>query len=108
MIHRPYVLIVEDPDEPSGALEFVMERRPDLVLMQASYRYREGAEKLGHWRHLPGDTRLLFVDREGSWTNLLELPDPDTGTMRIFPCPTAEIPEILTGIRAIGVGVPAA
>jgi DNA-binding NtrC family response regulator len=129
MAHRPHVLIVEDPEEPSGAmalrlsdsefrvgtcalpkvaLEFVLERRPDLVLMQASFLYREGVENLGAWRQVPEDSRLLFVDCQGSWTTLLELPDPETGTVRIFPCPTAQISEILKGMRPGGIGVPAA
>jgi hypothetical protein len=129
MSRRPHILIVEDPEEPSGAispkldpsefrvgtctlpkvaLEFVLERRPDLVLMQASFLYREGVESLGAWRNVPKDSRLLFVDCQGSWTTLLELPDPETGSVRIFPCPTVEISEVLKGMWPAGVGAPAA
>lgn len=115
--HRPVLLVVEQdfrdlkplaaglaegpyklatcPVE-SVALEFVAESRPAAVLMDARTLFLEGAACLARWHAASPETRVLFLDAEGPWCLLMELPGADAGQVTINPCGAGQIPAAIT------------
>jgi DNA-binding response OmpR family regulator len=75
----------------SVALEFVAERRPRAVLLDAHALYLEGAECLARWRAASPRTRVLFLDADGPWCLLMELPGADPGEVTINPCAAPQL-----------------
>lgn len=75
----------------SVALEFVKESRPAAVLLDARTLYLEGSSCLDRWKAASGSTRVLFVDADGPWCLLMELPDSDPSQVAIHPCGVEEI-----------------
>lgn len=73
------------------ALEFVAESRPAAVLMDARTLMLEGPPCLARWSAASPGTRVLFLDAEGPWCLLMELPDADSGQVTINPCGAGEI-----------------
>lgn len=82
--------LVTCPVEPV-ALEYVKERRPAAVLLDACTLYLEGPPCLERWRIASASTRVLFVDSDGPWCLLMELEDADPGQVAIHPCRDREI-----------------
>jgi len=70
----------------SVALEFLAESRPRALLLDARTLYLEGAECLERWNSASPDTRILFLDADGPWCLLMELPGADAGQVTINPC----------------------
>ena len=70
----------------SVALEFVAESRPRALLLDARTLYLEGAACLERWRTASPGTRILFLDADGPWCLLMELPGADPGHVTINPC----------------------
>ncbi len=68
------------------ALEFVAERRPLAVLLDAHALYLEGAACLARWNVASPGTRVLFLDADGPWCLLMELPGADSSQVSINPC----------------------
>jgi DNA-binding response OmpR family regulator len=91
----------------SVALEFVAESRPHAVLLDSHALYLEGAACLARWNAASPGTRVLFLDADGPWCLLLELPDADPGHMTINPCAASQlataVDELLTRVPGPGV-----
>jgi DNA-binding response OmpR family regulator len=92
----------------SVALEFLAESRPRALLLDARTLYLEGAECLVRWNSVSPDTRILFLDTDGPWCLLMELPGADAGQVTINPCGAeqlaAAIDEVLSRDSSTGVG----
>jgi DNA-binding response OmpR family regulator len=73
------------------ALEFVAERRPRAVLLDAHALYLDGAGCLARWTIASPGTRVLFLDVDGPWCLLMELPEADPGRVAINPCAAREL-----------------
>jgi DNA-binding response OmpR family regulator len=70
----------------SVALEFLAESRPRALLLDARTLYLEGADCLRRWNVASPATRILFLDTDGPWCLLMELPGADPGQVTINPC----------------------
>lgn len=68
------------------ALEYVAESRPAAVLLDARTLYLEGPACLGRWTAASPGTRVFFIDEDGPWCLLLELPGADAADITINPC----------------------
>ena len=75
----------------SVALEFLAESRPRALLLDAGTLYLEGAACLERWRTASPGTRILFLDADGPWCLLLELPGADPAQMTINPCSAPQL-----------------
>lgn len=105
--HRPVVLVVEQEfrdltpltAQLTGdalrvatcplervALEYCAESRPAAVLLDARTLYLEGPACLERWRIASPGTRVFFVDEDGPWCLLMELPGADLAQIAINPC----------------------
>ena len=73
------------------ALEFVTERRPKAVLLDAHALYLEGAACLARWNTASPGTRVLFLDADGPWCLLMELPGADSSQVTINPCAAPQL-----------------
>jgi len=73
------------------ALEFVAESRPSAVLLDARTLYLQGPACLARWNTASPGTRVSFIDEDGPWTLLMELPEADTAQIAINPCDAADI-----------------
>jgi DNA-binding response OmpR family regulator len=80
------------------ALEFVAERRPRAVLLDAHALYLQGAECLARWRAASPGTRVLFLDADGPWCLLMELPGADPAEVTINPCAA---PQLATAVAEL-------
>jgi DNA-binding response OmpR family regulator len=96
--------VVTCPVEAVG-LEYVAESRPDLVLLDARALYLDGPGVVERWSAASPDTRVVFVDADGPWTVLMELPDPSSGDIAITPCLTEDIApaveELIHSLRTV-------
>ena len=92
----------------SVALEYVAESRPAAVLMDARSLMMEGAACLARWKAASPGTRVLFLDTDGPWCLLLELPDADPAHVVIHPCGAAQlaaaVQEVLSRDPGLGAG----
>jgi DNA-binding NtrC family response regulator len=70
----------------SVALEYVAESRPAAVLLDARTLYLEGPDCLARWTAASPGTRVLFIDEDGPWCLLMELPGADSAQVTINPC----------------------
>jgi DNA-binding response OmpR family regulator len=70
----------------SVALEFVAESRPGAVLLDAHALYLDGAACLARWNAASPGMRVLFLDADGPWCLLMELPGADSAQVTINPC----------------------
>jgi DNA-binding NtrC family response regulator len=70
----------------SVALEFVAESRPAAVILDARTLYLEGPACLARWNAASPGTRVVFVDQDGPWCLLMELPGADPAQVAINPC----------------------
>lgn len=105
--HRPVILVVEQEfrdltpvtSRLSGgalrvascpmervALEYCAESRPAVVLLDARTLYLEGPACLERWAAASPGTRVFFVDEDGPWCLLMELPGGDLTQIAINPC----------------------
>jgi len=75
----------------SVALEFLAESRPRALLLDARTLYLEGADCLRRWNLASPGTRILFLDADGPWCLLMELPGADPGQVTISPCGAQEL-----------------
>jgi DNA-binding NtrC family response regulator len=75
----------------SVALEFVAERRPKAVLLDAHALYLEGAACLARWNAASPETRVLFLDADGPWCLIMELPGADPAEVTINPCAAQQL-----------------
>lgn len=75
----------------SVALEFVAGSRPAAVVMDARTLFLEGAACLERWTAASPGTRVLFLDVDGPWCLLMELPSADPGQVTINPCGAAQV-----------------
>ncbi|HEV3026041.1 MAG TPA: hypothetical protein VG457_00630 [Planctomycetota bacterium] len=92
----------------SVGLEFLAESRPRAVLLDARKLYLEGADCLQRWNSASPGTRILFLDADGPWCLLMELPGADPGQVTINPCDAGQlagaIDELLSRDPSAGVG----
>lgn len=79
----------------SVALEYVKESRPAAVLLDARALYLEGPGCVRRWTAASALTRVLFVDIDGPWCLLTELPDADAGDVTIHPCGVEDLPRVI-------------
>lgn len=70
------------------ALEYVAESRPAAVLLDARTLYLEGPDCLARWTAASPETRVAFVDADGPWCLLMELPGANPAQIAIHPCAT--------------------
>lgn len=73
------------------ALEFVAESRPQAVILDSHALYLEGAACLARWNTASPGTRVLFLDADGPWCLLMELPDRDPAHVTINPCAASQL-----------------
>ena len=92
----------------SVALEFLAESRPRVLLLDARTLYLEGAECLQRWTTVSPGTRILFLDADGPWCLLMELPGADPGQVTINPCGAEQlagaIDELVSRDPSTGIG----
>ena len=125
MSEKPSVLIVDDDSEalkalsarldPSrlravtcpygrGAYEYVAENKPALVLLDARLLYLQGADSFQRMKTSSPQTRVVFLDSDGPWTLLMDLPGQETHEMLINPCVRDDVPRMVEQLIRIQAG----
>jgi DNA-binding response OmpR family regulator len=88
----------------SVAYEYVAQNKPDLVLLDANLLYVKGADSFQMMRETSPRTRVVFVDTEGPWTLLMDLPRRETNEMLINPCASDEVMGVVEHMIRIQAG----
>ena len=125
MYEKPSVLIVDDDSEAlkaisarldplrfravtcrygRGAFEYIAENKPALVLMDASLLYLQGADTFQPMKASSPQTRVVFLDSDGPWTLLMDLPGQETHEMLINPCVREDVPRVVEQLIRIQAG----
>lgn len=122
---KPAVLIVDDDSDtlrsvssqidaskvrmatcPFGpvAYAYVAQNKPALVLMDARRLYLEGPASFDSMKETSPGTRVVFIDSEGPWTLLMDLPRPDNQEFLINPCTREEVLGVVEQLAGLQTG----
>jgi len=72
--------------------------KPKAVLLEASELYLEGRTILSRLRERSADSRVIFLDVEGSWALLMECESEETNDLLIHPCSMDALEETLMDV----------